>query len=160
MGRIAVQGLPKSHVGPKGYRLINISVITYEPHCVTYVAQQKLTEVEVQDRETFQIFLYSNNLDLMMFVIHWFFPPDIHIPSLWQVVIFSLIVARCTNPQLDGCTQCLTDSKVLSPSGPSTAPQVQGINLENCEVTEQTKIYVPTLMDEQPYYLSTLGLYT
>lgn len=56
--------------------------------------------------------------------------------------------------------QCLTDSKVLSPSGPSTAPQVQGINLENCEVTEQTKIYVPTLMDEQPYYLSTLGLYT
>lgn len=65
-----MQELPKSHVGPKGYRLINISVITYEPHCVPYVAQQNLTEVQVQDRETLQIFLYLNNLDLMMFVVH------------------------------------------------------------------------------------------
>lgn len=28
-----MQGLPKSHVGPKGYRHVNISAITYEPHC-------------------------------------------------------------------------------------------------------------------------------
>lgn len=164
MGRIAMQGLPKSHVGPKGYRHVNISAITYEPHCEpchTTIANRWRHRIGNITNTNIFVFKQSGLKDVYNTLFFFFLPTNIHIPSLWQAVIFSLIVARCRDPQLDVCIQrqhsVLLSVKVLSPSGPSTAPQVEGINLENCEVTEQTKIYIPTfygweaLLPEHPW---------
>lgn len=129
MGRIAVQGLPKSHVGPQSYRHISISVITYAAHCAIYVTQQKLTVAGAWDRETLQIIIvfkqsgFKDVCNLHTLIL----PAVIHIAvtGVHQYVCFPYCCKRQAGQLHAGAVPSLTNKQTLSPlpPGPSTAPQ-------------------------------------
>lgn len=121
-----MQGLPKSHVGPKGYRHVNISAITYEPHCEpchTTIANRWRHRIGNITNTNIFVFKQSGLKDVYNTLFFFFFSPYKY--SHPFTLTSSHFFPYCCKMQRSsaGClhseaAQCLTVSKSPFPLGP------------------------------------------